>query len=112
MSPDVTTLQLSGCCGILEVPEVAPGFIIVPKEHHWHLTMRDYNTAFSLESSLRMPPNNCPKCRQAGRKLDPKSFAEIVDYFRCDGCWHVWAIDKGDPEERLIDITIEARKLN
>ena len=38
-------------------------------------------------------PQICHKCQHEGRLLDGVSRISWFDYFRCDGCGHVW-IDK------------------
>ena len=51
----------------------------------------------------------CPKCLRRGRHLTASSQQAVVDYFRCDSCGHVWAVDKlTDAKAR--DITIDLVK--
>ena len=39
----------------------------------------------------------CPRCRKDGRFLDASSANALVDYYRCDYCGTVWALDQDDP---------------
>ena len=41
-----------------------------------------------------MASSVCPKCLQKGRHLAASSENSAVDYYRCDGCGHVWSINK------------------
>jgi Zn ribbon nucleic-acid-binding protein len=41
-----------------------------------------------------MPARICPKCATPGRHLAATSENAVVDYYRCDKCGHVWAVDR------------------
>ena len=53
---------------------------------------------------VMMPARICSKCQTAGRHLAATSENAVVDYYRCDRCGHVWAIDKGGARH---DVTID-----
>jgi len=53
-----------------------------------------------------MPARTCPKCAKLGRFLPATSENAVVNYHRCDSCWHVWTVDKTKTNARLRDITI------
>jgi rubredoxin len=59
-----------------------------------------------------MPHRTCPQCQQQGRYLEGASQSAWVDYYRCDVCGHVWALDKGDPNAPPRDITLPPVTLN
>ena len=40
----------------------------------------------------------CPVCERSARWLDAASQDAHVDYYRCDGCGHVWNVPKGQPD--------------
>ena len=44
-----------------------------------------------------MPKSHCPQCGRTGRFLEQSSQGSVVDYYRCDGCGHVWTTPKCDP---------------
>lgn len=45
-----------------------------------------------------MPEIFCPQCGATGRYLRDASRHAQVNYYRCDECWHVWALDRQHPE--------------
>lgn len=49
----------------------------------------------------------CPKCTHHGRHLAASSQNARVDYYRCDRCGHVWAIDHTGKSK---DVTIPVAK--
>jgi hypothetical protein len=55
-----------------------------------------------------MPYSVCPKCLRDGRHLAASSESSAVDYYRCDGCGHVWAISKKQGTSR--DVTVAKEK--
>ena len=56
-----------------------------------------------------MQQSVCPTCMQHGRHLVASSQNASVDYYRCDRCGHVWAIDKKGNSK---DVTIPVTKTN
>jgi len=55
-----------------------------------------------------MPFHLCPLCKQPGRLLDVGGygpFAQAVDYYRCDDCWHAWSYNKAAPLTAPVSIT-------
>jgi Zn-finger nucleic acid-binding protein len=60
-----------------------------------------------VSREFTMAARICPKCQMPGRHLAATSENAVVDYYRCDGCGHVWAIDKqGARRDVTIPITI------
>jgi hypothetical protein len=51
-----------------------------------HLTV----SAPILELMRQRNPDECPKCAKPGRRLETSS-NNVVTYYRCDPCGHVWA---------------------
>jgi transposase-like protein len=52
----------------------------------------------------------CPRClKNAARKLRGISRDAFVDYYRCDGCGHVWTTKKG--ADTLVNNVTDARVL-
>jgi hypothetical protein len=48
----------------------------------------------------------CPKCqRPAPRLLNGVSAEAVVNYYRCDGCGHVWILPKGDSDAAPVLVT-------
>jgi uncharacterized Zn finger protein len=43
-----------------------------------------------------MPARICSHCGQPGRLLEMVSLQPLVDYYRCDSCGQVWAVNKAD----------------
>ena len=42
---------------------------------------------------------HCPQCdNRSPRLLETLSLTAKVDYYRCDGCGHVWTTRKGTPD--------------
>jgi hypothetical protein len=39
----------------------------------------------------------CPVCSRETSPLPHLSETALVYYFRCDGCRHIWTVDKEDP---------------
>jgi rubredoxin len=48
----------------------------------------------------------CPQCNRPGRLLESASQTAWVDYYRCDGCGHVWTYDKKDVNAPPHDVTL------
>ena len=45
-----------------------------------------------------MPIRACPQCFRATPKhLEASSKDACVNYYRCEGCGHVWNVPKDDP---------------
>jgi hypothetical protein len=49
-------------------------------------------------------PHACPKCARAGRVLEYSS-NNVVTYYRCDTCHHVWAHVHTVPNMPVRDVT-------
>jgi len=47
----------------------------------------------------------CPVCGREGRFLEASSQQSDVDYFRCDGCGHVWSLNRKNPKSPPRDVT-------
>ena len=43
-----------------------------------------------------MPIQPCPACARAARRLDDSTKFASVNYYRCEGCGHVWTTSKED----------------
>ena len=53
-----------------------------------------------------MPTHQCPKCPQTAlRYLPINSQQSYFNYYRCDGCGHVFTVAKSDPDAPLDQIT-------
>ena len=44
-----------------------------------------------------MPKRLCPTCQLRGRLLPDSSTGARVEYYRCDSCGTVWALNKDNP---------------
>jgi len=52
-----------------------------------------------------MPSRPCPNCQSSGpRHLEASSRDGYVNYYRCDGCGHVWTVTK-DAAEQIRHVT-------
>ena len=65
-------------------------------------------TGSGLGLALRpMPTRPCPHCRKpAPRHLPHSSEQALVNYYRCDDCGHVFAIEKGQPDGPHHPVTV------
>jgi uncharacterized Zn finger protein len=59
---------------------------------------------------MQRQPTLCTECFRTGRHLAASSENSLVDYYRCDHCGHVWAIDKRQHTSR--DVTVAVTKGN
>jgi hypothetical protein len=62
-----------------------------------------------------MPDPLCPLCAKPGRLLDvahSNPFKPLVDYYRCDGCPHVWWQSKTDPNAPPVDVTPKTKAIS
>jgi hypothetical protein len=58
-----------------------------------------------------MPMDLCPKCLKPEPKwLESTSAMAVVNYYRCDGCGHVWHIPKAEPDARPTSVTVHAER--
>jgi hypothetical protein len=54
-----------------------------------------------------MPTRPCPHCQKtAPRYLPASSDGAVVNYYRCDGCGHVFHVAKGKPEADPVPVTM------
>jgi len=60
-----------------------------------------------------MPYHDCPRCFvKTGRHLTASSENSSVNYYRCDSCGHVWAIEKDARKAKPHDVTITTKKIS
>jgi uncharacterized Zn finger protein len=57
-----------------------------------------------------VPTSFCPECGSRGHFLVEASKIAQFNYYRCDECWHVWALDKDHSTSRPTEIAPTARK--
>jgi hypothetical protein len=80
--------------------------VLVDEKHRTRVPPTDLHALLGVGS--RSPLRLCPLCRQPGRRLEVSSsnpFAQVVDYYRCDPCGHVWWHNKGDPNSPAVNVT-------
>src|SRR5215510_11262685 len=69
------------------------------------VSYRDYTARLVM-----VPISFCPECGHLGRFLAEASKIAHVNYYRCDECWHVWALDREHPTSGPRDITPTVRE--
>ena len=60
-------------------------------------------------TSAAMPHRLCSMCELQGRFLEHVSRDALVEYYRCDGCEHVWTHRKVNPNSPPEPVTVEGR---
>jgi len=53
----------------------------------------------------------CPQCtRTESRQLEGVPTLPAVAYYRCDGCGHVWSVDRTDPKKPVTRAVTDAEQ--